>query len=66
MDEKELLETDLGSLKNAYTKIQEALNYLKDVEDFENKPYVDLFYISEEINELIIDKKIKLERMEEI
>ncbi len=66
MDEKEMLEVGIGDLKDAYNRIQEALNDLKDVEDFDDKSYDDLFYIAENINELRIEKEIELERMEEI
>lgn len=66
MDEKEMLEVDIGDLRNAYDKIQEALNDLRDVEEFEESKYNDLFYIAESVNELRMEKEIKLERLEEI
>lgn len=66
MNDKELLEIDIGDLRNAYDRIQEALNDLRDVEEFEESKYNDLFYIAESINELRIEKEIKLERLEEI
>lgn len=66
MDEKEMLEIDIGNLRNAYDKIQESLNDLRDVEEFEDTKYNDLFYIAESINELRIEKESKLERLEEI
>lgn len=66
MDEKEMLEIDIGDLRNAYEKIQEALNDLRDVEDFSEEQYQQLFNIAENINDLRINNECKLERLEEI
>lgn len=66
MDEKEMLEVDIENLKDAYKRIQEALNDLKDIEELEDSKYDDLFYIAESINDLRIEKECKLERLEEI
>lgn len=65
MDEKEMLETDIESLKNAYNMIKEALNYLKDVDDL-NEQYNELYCIAEDINDRRIKLEIKLERLEGI
>lgn len=65
MDEKEMLEADIENLKDAYKRIQEALNDLKDVEDFSDEEYRQLHFIAEDITDLRIDKECKLERMEE-
>lgn len=66
MDEKEMLEIDIGDLRNAYEKLQEALNDLREVEDFSEEQYHQLFDIAEDINDLRIEKESKLERLEEI
>ena len=65
MDEKEMLEVDIGDLKNAYNRIQEALNDLKDVDGLDEQ-YNKLHSIAEDINDLRIEKECELERMEEI
>ena len=65
MDEKELLESDIENLKDAYNRIQEALNDLKDIEEFDDEQYRQLHFIAEDINDLRIDKEIELERLEE-
>lgn len=65
MDEKEMLEVDIGDLKNAYNRIQEALNDLKDVDGLDEQ-YNELHSIAEDINDLRIEKECELERMEEI
>ena len=66
MDEKKMLEVDIESLENAYDKMQEVLDNLKDVDDFSNTKYQELHSIAEDINDLKIEKEIELERMEEI
>ena len=65
MDEKEMLEVDIGDLKNAYNRIQEALNDLKDVDGLDEQ-YNELHSIAEDINDLRIENENKLERLEEI
>lgn len=66
MDEKEMLEIDIENLKDAYNRIQEALNDLKDVENYSDAQYEELGYLAEDINDLRIEKENKLERLEEI
>lgn len=66
MDERDLLEIDIENLKDAYKRLQEALNDLKAIDEFEDDKYNDLFYIAEDINDLRIKKESKLERLEEI
>lgn len=65
MDDKEMLEIDIGDLKHAYNKMQEALNDLKDVDGLDEQ-YNELHSIAEDINDLRIEKECKLERLEEI
>lgn len=65
MDEKELLEVDIENLKDAYKKIQEALNDLKEVDGLDEQ-YNELHSIAEDINDLRIKNESKLERLEEI
>lgn len=60
-----MLETDIESLKSAYNRIKEALNYLKDVDEL-NEQYNELYCIAEDINDRRIKLEIKLERMEAI
>lgn len=64
MDEKEMLEIDIENLKDAYERLQETLNDLKDVEGLDNE-YEDLYTIAEIINDNRIEKENKLERLEE-
>ena len=66
MDEKEMLEIDIENLKDAYNRIQEALNDLKDVGNYSDAQYEELGYLAEDINDLRIEKENKLERLEEI
>ncbi len=66
MDERDLLEIDIENLKDAYKRLQEAINDLKAIDEFEDAKYNDLFYIAEDINDLRIKKESKLERLEEI
>ena len=65
MEEKEMLEIDIDNLKDAYNRIQEALNDLKDVENYSDAQYEELGYLAEEINDLRIEKENRLERLEE-
>lgn len=65
MDEKEILEIDIGDLRHAYDKMQEVLNDLKDVDGLDDE-YEQLNYIAEEINDFRIAKEVKLERLEEL
>lgn len=65
MNEKEMLEIDIVDLRNAYKRIQEALNDLKDVDGLDEQ-YNELHSIAEDINDLRIEKESKLERLEEI
>lgn len=65
MDDKEMLEVDIENLKDAYKRIQEALNDLKDVDGLDDQ-YNELHSIAEDINDLRIENECKLERLEEI
>ena len=65
MNEKEMLEIDIGDLRNAYKKMQEVLNDLKDVDGLDEQ-YNELHSIAEDINDLRIEKESKLERLEDI
>lgn len=65
MNEKEMLEVDIENLKDAYNRIQEALNDLKDVDGLDEQ-YNELHSIAEDINDLRIENENKLERLEEI
>lgn len=65
MDEKEMLEVDIENLKDAYNRIQEVLNDLKDVNGLDEQ-YNELHSIAEDINDKRIENENKLERLEEI
>lgn len=65
MEEKDLLEIDIGDLKHAYEKMQEVLNDLKDVDGLDEE-YEQLNNIAEAINDMRIDKESKLESVEEL
>ena len=64
MEEQEILEIDIGDLRHAYEKMQEVLNDLKDVDGLDDD-YIELNEIAERINDLRIDKEVKLEILEE-
>lgn len=66
MNEKDMLEIDVENLKDAYKRLQEALNDLKNVDSFSNEQYQLLHNIAEDINDLRIENENKLERLEEI
>lgn len=63
MDEKK---QDVDLLTKGRNYIEEALNCLRDVEDFSEEDYGKLSNISEDINDLIIKKEVEIERLEEI
>lgn len=65
MEEQEILEIEIGDLRHAYKKMQEVLNDLKDVDGLD-EDYIELNEIAERINDLRIDKEVKLERLEEL
>lgn len=65
MEEKEILEIDVGDLKHAYEKMREVLNDLKDVDGLDEE-YIQINDIAETINDLRIEKEVKLERLEEL
>lgn len=64
MEEKEILEIDIENLKHAYECMQSVLNDLKDVDGLDEE-YEILGNISEQINDLRIDKEARLEIIEE-
>lgn len=55
------LKQDIDNLKSAYQKIEEALNFLKDVESYSDEEYSQLYYLGENINDLLINKINELE-----
>lgn len=57
------LNQDIENLKNAYKKIDEALDFLKDVESYSDEEFNQLYDLSEKINEQLIDLKVKLSTM---
>lgn len=63
MDEKE---QDIDLLTKGRNYIEQALNFLRDVEDFSDEDYGRLSNISEDINDLIIKKETEIERLGEI
>lgn len=65
MNEKEMLEVDIENLKDAYNRIQEVLNDLKDIDGLDEQ-YDGLHSIAEDINDLRIENENKLERLGEI
>lgn len=54
------LKQDIDNLKSAYKKINEALDFLKDVEDYDEEEYSDVYYLGESINDLLIKKQVRL------
>lgn len=65
MDEKDMLKEDIERLKNAYDKLQKALNKLKDVDGL-NEQYNELYCIAEDINDRRIKLEVRLEILEEV
>lgn len=65
MSDREMLEIDIRNKKNAYEKIQEALELLKDVVGLDIE-YQSLHNLAEDINDNRISDEARLERMEEI
>lgn len=65
MDEKEALIYDIKNLKEASTYISQALIKLVDVEEFTEEQYKTLDYLKQDIDDLIIENELKLEKMEE-
>lgn len=61
----EQLEVDIEDLKNAYSKLIEALNDIQDVDELDNKLYEDLDAIAQELDDLRREKENKLEEMQE-
>lgn len=55
------LKQDIDNLKSAYKKINEALDFLKDVESYSEEEYLQLCYLRENINDLLINKINELE-----
>lgn len=55
------LKQDIDNLKSAYKKINEALDFLKDVESYSEEEYSQLYYLGENINDLLINKMNELE-----
>ena len=63
MDDKDMLEIDIDDIKNAYNKLQEAMNDLEDVDGLDEKIIQDINTLAEMINDLRIEKESKLERI---
>lgn len=57
----EELKLDIENLKLGYQKINEALECLKDVESYSEEEYSQLYYLGENINDLLINKLNELE-----
>ena len=55
------LKQDIDNLKSAYKKINEALDFLKDIESYSEEEYSQLYYLGENINDLLINKINELE-----
>ena len=55
------LKQDIDNLQSAYKKINEALDFLKDVESYSEEEYSQLYYLGENINDLLINKINELE-----
>lgn len=57
----EELKLDIENLKLGYKKINEALECLKDVESYSEEEYSQLYYLGENVNDLLINKLNELE-----
>lgn len=61
--EEEKMEAKL--LKEGHKKLLEALDIFKDVDSITQEDYEKLGNFAEKVNDIWIDKKVKLEIMEE-
>lgn len=66
MNDKELLKCDIKDLTTAYDCIHTAMDFLKDVEGFDNTKYEILNIIAEDINDLRIEKQVEFEKEAEL
>lgn len=57
------LNQDIENLKNAYKKIDEALDFLKDVESYSDEEYSQLYYLGESVIEDLLTKYTQLNRL---
>lgn len=55
------LKLDIENLKLGYQKINEALECLKNVESYSEEEYSQLYYLGENVNDLLINKLNELE-----
>lgn len=64
MSEAELLEVDIKDIKNGTNRLEEAINDLKNIEEFPDEDYNYLQDLIEKLRDLRIDKENKLEILE--
>lgn len=64
MSETELLEIDIKDIKNGMNNLEEVINNLSDIEEFEDEDYNYLQDLIEKLRDLRIDKENKLEILE--
>lgn len=64
MSEAELLEVDIKDIKNGTNRLEEAINDLKDIEEFPNEDYNYLQDLIEKLRDIRIDKENQLEILE--
>lgn len=64
MSETELLEIDIKDIKNGMNNLEEAINNLSDIEEFEDEDYNYLQDLIEKLRDIRIDKENKLEILE--
>lgn len=61
--EELLIEVDL--LTKGRNSLEEALNYFKDTDSVSEEDYEELGNFTEKINDILIEKQVKLKNLEE-
>lgn len=65
MSETELLEIDIEDIKAGMCDLENAVNNLSDIEEFEDEDYNYLQDLIEKLRDIRVDKENKLEILED-
>ena len=61
----EELSIEVDLLKKGRNSLEEALNYFKDTDSVSEEDYEKLGNFTEKINDILIEKQVKLKNLEE-